>query len=118
MHGNADQKPVGQPGPEIAGAQAARGQVDAMCPGRKRHVRSSVHEDTAVGRSRIGDNVPGKQEQVAIIEMLLPYLDEIDAPADQSANTRPKILRAKQASVGHVVIERPPSGKRARPNLS
>lgn len=118
MHGNTDQEPVGQPGPEIVGPQAARGQVDAMRTGRKRHVRSSVHKDTAVSRVRIGDNVPGKQEQIAIIEVLLPYLDEIDAPADQSANMRPKILRAKQAPVGHVVIERPPSGKLGCPNLS
>ncbi len=107
-----------QPGPEVTGVQAARGQVYPMRPGRKRHVGSSVHEDAAGARPRISDNVPDKQEQFAIAQILLPYLDKIDAPADQAADPRPKVLREKPTPVGNAVIERPPNGKRGRPNLS
>lgn len=118
MHRNTDQESIGKPRPEVVGVQAARGEVDAVRPGGKRHIGSAVDQNTTWSRAGQSHDFSGEQKELLITEVLLPYLDEIDPPADQVANPRPEVLRAQLVPVGHIVIEWPPNGKRGSPGLS
>lgn len=97
-----------QPRPQSIGAQPVRRKMDAVSPGGERDIRSAVDNDATLRVLREADSQLRQLQEMPVVQILLPDLNEVHSPADGPAQ-RPRqgIACERQLfTVCYVVVER------------